>query len=512
MSCMNWKEQSIHTRSYREALQQDLQRPGYHFVIPDSNGHPFDPNGAFFADGVYHIMYLYRNDRTNAYHWAHLSSIDLLHWRHHADALTTSEGDEGAYSGGAFVDEDATAYLSFWKFKALDPEKDKSGMAIAWAKPPYETWTRMEPIAVNASRWGVKDVEIDGKVLHLGCTDPSNIWKENGYYYMQAGNKPPLKEFGECKNPDPYYQGCWSELYRSKDLKDWEYVHRFHENNLPGEDWPDKTEDDMCPSFLPLYDAQSGGRRTDKWLQLFISHNKGCQYFVGTLQNERLIPEVHGRMSWVDNTCFAPEALVDDRGRQIMWAWLRDDTGDNVERGGWSGTWTLPRTLWWEDGALHMAPAEELERLQYRHKTVADCSCGTIPVQDGDSFRMKVTICPGQTEEIGFRVRENPKRGEYTFIGYNPASKKLVVDAVCSGTLGKRRREEAPLTLADGEALELDIFVDRSAVEVFANRRQAIARRIFPTDPAQSMGVSVVGNTDAIRTLDMWSMFPCNMY
>ena len=44
----------------------------------------------------------------------------------------------------------------------------------------------------------------------------------------------------------------------------------------------------MCPSFLPLYDAKENGNKTDKWLQLFISHNKGCQYYIGTLDGEKL--------------------------------------------------------------------------------------------------------------------------------------------------------------------------------------------------------------------------------
>ena len=29
-------------------------------------------------------------------------------------------------------------------------------------------------------------------------------------------------------------------------------------------------------------------------------------------------------MSWIDNSFFAPESLLDDRGRRIMWAWIFD--------------------------------------------------------------------------------------------------------------------------------------------------------------------------------------------
>ena len=52
-------EDSITARKYREWLLSDLYRPGYHFTVPDGDGRPGDPNGAFFADGRYHLMYLY---------------------------------------------------------------------------------------------------------------------------------------------------------------------------------------------------------------------------------------------------------------------------------------------------------------------------------------------------------------------------------------------------------------------------------------------------------------------
>ena len=70
-------------------------------------------------------------------------------------------------------------------------------------------------------------------------------------------------------------------------------------------------------SFLPLPASPNGGAPSGKHLLLSISHNKGCQYYVGDYRSDRFFPENHGRMTWVDNTYFAPEALVDGKGRQI---------------------------------------------------------------------------------------------------------------------------------------------------------------------------------------------------
>ena len=73
-------------RRLRERFLADDQRPGYHFALPEDLGVPGDPNGAFYANGRYHLMYLY-NRRGVGFCWGHVSSADLLHWRHHPDAL-----------------------------------------------------------------------------------------------------------------------------------------------------------------------------------------------------------------------------------------------------------------------------------------------------------------------------------------------------------------------------------------------------------------------------------------
>jgi len=502
------KQDIIATRRYREKMLADPYRPGYHFVVPDDNGLPGDPNGAFFADGRYHLMYLYRNSANDSFHWGHVSSIDLLHWRHHPDALTALPSDQGCYSGGAFVDADGTAYLSFWKMCTLGTDDD-SAIVLAWSRPPYDHWQRMETVAVESVEWGITERTVDSGTEPVGCADPSNIWKLGEYYYMQTGNLLILNKYGRKPDSDPKYQGDWTDLFRSRDLKTWEYVHRFYDSSHLGENRPDRTEDDMCPSFLPLADRQSGGSFTDKWLQLFIAHNKGCQYYVGTLENETFYPEVHGRMSWKDNAFFAPEALVDDKNRQIMWAWLQDTPKDDFARFGWSGVYSLPRCLWWQDGQLHMAPAEELERLQYNHQSFAVTE-GAVPVKNGQSFRLKAKLRVPAGETAGIRVKASAAGDVYTDILADTAAGKLIMDTTRGNVEGRPLREEAPFVLQDGEMLELDIFVDKCVVEVFANNRQAICRQVFPANPADAAGVQILGG--AAETLDAWEMMPCNPY
>ena len=505
------KADVILTRKYRERLLDDAYRPVYHFAICDDLGIPGDSNGAFFADGVYHLMYLYRNSETEAFHWGHMSSIDLLHWRHHPDALTQFEGDRGCFSGGGFVDDDGTAYLSFWKFAAKDKTKDKGGLAIAYSKPPYDVWERMESLVLESTSeaWGVADIEVNGETLHVACADPSNIWRANGKYYMQAGNGPLLWNVGRKGNAPERYKGDFTDLFRSDDLKKWEYVGRFYENNQKGIDgWPDETEDDMCPSFLPLYDAEENGTFTGKYLQLFIAHNKGCQYYIGELDGERFVPEQHGRMSWKDTAYFAPEALVDDKNRQIVWTWLRDNLPDDFVRFGWSGVFGVPRNVWYADGELKQSPVSELDRLQYGRISYTPADGDIVRVGDGTACRIKGEWCGNEKAGVAVRISEDGK--EYTEIYYSPEEKKLIVDTTHSGSEGWRVREEAPFALRERETLSLDILIDKSVIEVYANKRQAICRRVYPTDPQNAVGVKLIGN--APDALDTYRMFPSNPY
>ena len=53
--------------------------------------------------------------------------------------------------------------------------------------------------------------------------------------------------------------------------------------------------------------------------------------------------------------------------------------------------------------------------------------------------------------------------------------------------------QAAPFRLAEGEALELRVFIDRSVIEVFANRRQCLTQRVYPTRADSTASPAVRG-------------------
>ena len=120
----------------------------------------------------------------------------------------------------------------------------------------------------------------------------------------------------------------------------------------------DRSEDNMCPSFLPLPSERRRGERPAP--AAVHLPQQGMPVLHRHLRHRRR-PISAGAArphDWCDNAYFAPEALIDGQGRQIMWAWIFDDRPQEVWRpSGWNGMYGLPRSLWLgDDGGLRMPP------------------------------------------------------------------------------------------------------------------------------------------------------------
>ena len=532
------------TRAFRERLLSDPHRPAYHFAIPEDLGVPGDPNGAFYANGRYHLMYLYLKEG-GGFSYGHMSSKDLLHWRHHPDAIGEAKpGDgpgnqeDGVFSGGGFVDEDGTAYITYWQYMKDWRSDDtfssgKLGISIAKSSDEhYDNWTKInENPVIPSTAWGITVTkDKDDNELIYGSADPSQIWKKDGKYYMLTGNLLVLRKYGSgehARADSLQYQGDHLYLFESDDLIKWDYVHEFYERNS---EWTHKTEDNMCPSFLPLPSSPDGGSPSNKHLLLFISHNMGCQYYVGDYRDHKFYADNHGRMTWIDNDYFAPEALMDANGRQIMWAWMHDARPPQLEAAprekvweenhyGWTGTYGLPRSLWLgEDGTLRQRPVKELANLRYNEKIMSNLkvSADSELILDGfghELLELEITIAPNSADQVGVMIGCSEDGREQTALYYDANDNELRCDASKSSIdYGVRNVESGPFELRSGQPLVLRVFVDRSVVEVYANDRQAIGRRIYPRLGGTEVKLFAKGGDVNVTSVKRWEMMPSNPY
>jgi beta-fructofuranosidase len=298
-------------RTLRELMRSDPHRPIYHFVAPEGHAKPFDPNGAIYWKGKYHLGYIYQ--RTIAGQprdvWGHIVSTDLMHWTLYPDMLDVREGDieAGIYSGGAFLSKEGVPHLIYYG-------KGASANFIAHAvDDDLKVWKKLDgnPVLRSLSR--------SDPIETVCCTTPDGeysvfdpeAWydEKSGYYYQITGGMKP-------------------GLFKSADLREWTFLpNALGTNNSTRYPF----EDLSCPDFFSL------GNQS---MLLFISHPFGAQYYIGDFADDRFTPVRHGRMNWPGGTFFAPEQLQDANGRNVIWGWVAQprNRSPNARDYGWAAS------------------------------------------------------------------------------------------------------------------------------------------------------------------------------
>jgi beta-fructofuranosidase len=494
---------------YRDKLLKDKHRPTYHFVIPEGIAHPYDPNGAIHWKGRYHLFYIFQTVKPLPYYrgdaWAHISSHDLVHWRFHPTALRPDEEspERAIYSGNAFLDRNGTPTIIYQGLGAGNCIAQSTGddMLNDWKKHadnpviPYPEY--------SLDNDGVEYRTILDQFPDYGGHDvwDPHAWLEGDTYYSISGDN-----------------GGWpgtTALYKSENLADWELVGDFfHHNEV-------KNRLD-CPDFFKL---------GEKYVLLYLKN--GLEYIIGDFRDEQFHPEKRGTLSWNNGVGYAPESMLDDRGRRIMWAALNDSRtewgglDDFIMEHGWCGTMSLPRVLDLDKNHnLLIKPVEELKALRTGHVQKRDLSIKNQEVQiegvEGSALELEVTISPGNAKEYGIMVCCSPNGKEQTSITYHADEKKLRVDLSKTSLDESLMRgfyenhglvQEADFELNPGESLMLHIFIDHSVLEIFVNQRLCLTHRIYPTmDESQRVVLFSKDGSIDVPVIDSWKIHPANPY
>jgi beta-fructofuranosidase len=480
----------------RDRLQNDPQRPKYHFMPPWAWIN--DPNGPIFWKGRYHLFYQF-NPNAGTWglmHWGHASSKDLVHWTHHPIALRPTPGGpdrDGIFSGGAVINNGVPTLIYHGVPDGTCIATSEEDDLIHWKKCPQN------PV--------IPVPKADQKVEY-GVYDPC-AWKQGDTWYALTGWG---RNFARPNAPE----GDTAFLFKSPDLVHWEYVHPFYQSDRR---WTDADEDCAVPDFFPL---------GQKWALFFASHKRGCQYYLGRYENDHFYPEQHARLNWSGGQVIAPITMQDDRGRRILFTWINEARLEPSHRvGGWAGLMGLPRELTLpNDNLLRIEPVPEIESLRFNGRQRSEFTLeGNAEVDvgemRGDCMELQLEMSPINAQQVGLLVRCSPDGTEQAAISYDGATKTLRVDGSKASLIAeepplvpilppderKIRTQSAPLILADGEPLKLRVFLDRSVVEVFVNGRQAVAQRIYPSRP-DSLGTRVFsrGGRARVTRLQAWDM------
>ncbi len=473
-------------------IAADRYAPSWHFLAPEGTAVPFDPNGALWWKGRYHLFYIFQDpDLPHGGHcWGHASSADLVNWEFHPTALAPAPGDPdtGIFSGGAFVDKEGVPTIIYHGVgagtclaRATDDE------LIGWEKHPANP---VIPIpAVSESGHDVYNV-----------FDP-HCWLEGDTYYAILGGK-----------VKPFDLRDTAYLFTSKDLSNWTYLRPFY---APHPHWTGEEEDCACPDFFAI---------GDRHCLLCISHPRGARYYLGRWQDQTFVPEEHHRMNWPGGGCFAPESLLDGDGRRLMWAWAIEGRRGMLDADKALGVMTMPRVLdIGADGGLRITPAPELERLRgsgWSGQVTVTETAQELPLQS-DSLELDLQLVESSAGALRVSILRTPDAEQRTDVIVDFDAGELRIDTSQSGSedawrpypivLGVDPEDHpvqvAPFTIPLGESLRLRIFVDRSIVEVFANERLCMTGRCYPSrKDATSVAISGSGSGAIVAVVEAWPL------
>ncbi len=471
----------------------DPLRPTFHFTSP--YGWLNDPNGTVFWKGRWHLFYQCVPGMFDAgggiAQWGHAVSEDLVHWKDLPLAITPTPGtydEKGCWSGTALVENDRVIanYHAHMGGNCIATASDE--MLTNWVKHPAN------PV-----------IPFDPQKTYDPC-----IWKEDDTYYSISGR---ITKAAHGDGLDQEFGGQdIAYLYKSPDLEHWSFTGAFYEGGLftnPGEDC-------ACPDFFPI---------GDKYMLLFLSHNQGAQYYIGDYSDGRFAPRFHGRMNFTkpsiarlatSGDMAAPISWAGPNSRRIVTAWVSEGRNwDAMKSAGWAGTLCLPRDIaLGPDGSLKIDPVPELRKLRRNHRRLSGIELSEVPVTleqaQGDSLEICAVIDPAGTARVGLKVRRSPNDEEETIVTVDIKARTLTLNparASLAPEVEGRDAQVAPFELISGEKLNLKIFIDRSIVEVFANSRQCVTKRIYPSRP-DSLGVQLFseGGQAIVNLLDVWDM------
>jgi beta-fructofuranosidase len=466
----------------------DPHYPRFHFA-PES-GTLNDPCGVVWQGGECHLFY-----QRHAC-WGHAASSDLVHWRHLPLALEPTPGtsDEGGcWSGSAGIADGKPVIL----YTGVDvPPVDQARVwrqvvCLATGSDDLATWTKHPANPLVDHPPGTPDFR-----------DPC-FWKEGGDWYMLVG-------------AGIEYQGATALLYRSADLVQWEYLHPLCT------DHPDITNRCWeCPDFFTLGDRHVLLTSRLSPLLAYASMDAtrvmmSTFYDTGSYKDQRFTREVTGNLD-AGGHFYAAKTGLDDKGRRLLFGWIWEGRpNESWQKAGWAGMISLPRLLSLaNDGTMRYSPPDELQILRGNHREVAGVALSDETVAldtiNGDCLELIAEFVPGTAEKFGLALRRSPDGQEQTLLTYRPREATLTVERHRSSldpdVWTYPRGDKLPL--ADGEKLQLHVFLDRSVIEVFANGKLCLTSRIYPTRD-DSLGIAALahGGSVTLPRIEAWELAP----
>lgn len=420
-------------------LYSEPFRPQYHFT--PAHRWIGDPCGLVKYDGKY-----------RGYSWGAAESPDLIHWNEiNREAIKGLPDNISPFTGSVVVDKGNTAGYGenalIAVFTSFDKESKKQSQSIAFSLDGGDTF----------NYYGSNPV-ID--IWSTEFRDPTVIRYEPTGKWVMAVAKALEKKVA---------------FYESDNLKDWSWASDFGPMGDNEKSWE-------CPDLFQLTVEETGEK---KWVLLVSVNWAREQYFVGDFNGKEFIPDhpyalplyVDEGLDYYASRVFQDFDDPDGEANSLGWVNTWDYAQQAPSEWG-KGIWSVPRTLTLyktpEGLRLRQRPFDGLSALRgkdFRFNSKVSAGTTALP-QIGrmdNQYEMKVTIKPKSDDVAGLNLCCGD--GRKVALSYDAESGYLTVDRTNSTAedLPKFSRIAfAKVTEGKGAPLTLDVFTDKSTIEIFA--------------------------------------------
>ncbi|GAA4343670.1 glycoside hydrolase family 32 protein [Microbacterium rhizosphaerae] len=419
------------------------RRPLIHFTA--ARNWLNDPNGLVFHEGRYHLFFQHNpfGDLHSHMSWGHASSVDLMRWEEHPVAIPCDEG-EWIFSGSAVVDAD-----------------DTSGFGAPGQTPLVAVYTSVD--AVTLIQRQALAYSVDGGITWT---------KHAGNPVLDRGSRdfrdPKVFRYGDGADAFWVMVAVEAEdrqivLYRSDDLRSWEYLSAYGPAGAVGGAWE-------CPDLFPL--ALDDDPDDIRWVLVIslypggVAGGSGTQYVVGSFDGVRFTPDRPvgddlADVDWLDlgRDCYAGVTFNGlPLHERTLIAWMSNwDYAAEVPTSPWRGSMTVPRrlSLVTVDGRPQLRSQPILPAGEAIEPTAELPAAARIDVRaslGGDGGGVCIDLVGAEG-----RVSVGCRRGRVT------------VDRRAAGEIHPGFPSvESACVPGDADAVDVTIVVDTCSVEVFA--------------------------------------------
>lgn len=446
-------------------------RPRFHFTAPA--GWLNDPNGLTQRDGLYHLFYQYNPEAPvhHRIHWGHAVSTDLVTWRDLPIALSPEPGPdkEGCWSG-VLVEDGGVPTLVY------SGRRDGRELpCVATGSSDLRTWHKdpANPV-IPASPSG-----LDVTAFRDHC-----VWREGGAWRQLVGSG--IRGVGGT-----------ALLYESPDLRSWTYVGQLFTGD--GASTPDRGPMWTGTMWECVDLFRLPGTAASHDVLVFSAWDEGVThhplYWSGHYEADRFTPEQLHRLDFGGRYFYAPQSMLDESGRRLMFGWMQEGRSDRAAvAAGWSGVMSLPRVVSLRpDGSLRQEPAPEVAVLRGPALFDGDAALLSPGAIAGDQLDLELDLCLPEGSAVTLTVRATPDRLEHTTYTLTRRGDVVQFDLDRRSSSLDADVDTVPLAgsfpAPPGGRVTFRVLVDHSALEAFADGHP-LAARVYPTRD-DSLGVAI---------------------